>query len=361
MKIKNLFIAFILAATSVLVVASHASASTIPTLTLSVQNTGSTQITVYGDPNSAVLLYYNNSTIGGTETETTGSLGSTNAYGYFSTTINNGTYNIPYNTLVYVTVDGQNSAQTTWPNYFGGTTIGPVTTGGVGIANGLSLSQTNINLQVAQTTAVTPLSGGNYTNGYNYPYGSYYGNYGTLVVQNNTNPTAVSTAIVGNQVNITGVNNGSAIITICESGINLCGTVYVTVGSQTTFPYPSYPSYPSYPTYPTYPSYPYPASSPVSFGTNGNNVSVNAGASKNITLYGSGNYYIYQNSNPAVVTATLNGNWLSVQGIQAGTSNITVCENNGTASCAQLFVDVIANQQSFYQQFSYMYPYSYPW
>jgi len=290
--------------------AQTANATIVPTLTLSVPTPGYTLLSVNADPNATVMLYYYTQIAGG-ETVTNGSLGTTNAYGYFSTTINDSSYNIPYNTPVYVTVDGQNSATVPWPNNSNGITAP---------SGGLTLSQTNFNLQIGQTVSVTAT---------NFTY------YGALTIVSNTNPTAISATVIGNQINVSGVNYGSAAIEVCQTNSNTCGMIYATVSTFTPVigPVPTPIIY----------------TQPLSFGNI--NASFDAGQSINVQIYGSGNYSLYNNSNPNVVSASLNGNWLYLYGNQPGTSNITVCENTGAISCANLPVDVIAGA-SWYQ---------YPW
>ena len=316
MRFGAFFLAFV-ASESAFSAVAHA---TTPTLSLSASSPGYTQLIVNGDANSSVSLYYYIQAAG-SETVTSGSLGVTNSYGYFSTTLNNSQYNIPYNAPVYVSVNGTNSPTVPWPasSYSNGAVYG-----------GLSLSPSSATVQIGQTVAVTA---------------SNYINYGTLSIANNSNPTAISATVFGNQINITGAGYGSATITICQTGSNTCGTVYATVPSPgiSTGPAPIY-------------------SVPISLSMS--NVSLNAGTSQNVQIYGSygyningyNSYYIYRNSNPAVVTATLNGSWLSLYGIGPGTSNITICQNNGTASCAQVFVNVVGNP---WQPFYYA-PITYP-
>lgn len=323
MKNKHFFKAFYSFApaliTAVIVVgaafASTANASTIPTLTLSVSSPGYTLLTVNGDANYPVTLYYYLQSTGGSESVTSGELGLTNSNGYFTTTLNDASYNIPYGSLVYVNVDGQNSATVAWPNYYsngGGPTINN--------AGGLVLSQSNITLQVGQTVAVTT----------NYTYSNSY--YQALTIVSNSNSASVSAIVSGNQIDITGANYGAATLVVCQTGTNTCGTIYVNVPSPTTVigPLPTPVIYVQ----------------PVSFGVG--SLSLNAGTSQEVQIYGSGNFSIVQNSNPAVANVSLNGSWLYVQGIQAGTSNVIVCQNYQTNSCATLPIDVIATQTSWY-------------
>lgn len=62
------------------------------------------------------------------------------------------------------------------------------------------------------------------------------------------------------------------------------------------------------------------------------------GQNGTITLSGgSGGYYISSNSNPNFTTASINGNTLTVNGLQTGTSNITVCSFSG--SCGVISVN----------------------
>jgi len=96
---------------------------------------------------------------------------------------------------LYVTVNGSNSG-----------------------GNNLSLSPTSLNLSVGQSSAVNAY--------FNTGYG------GNLYISNNTNPNVAYGSVSGNAVNIYATNPGTTTMTICQSQVSQCGTVYVTVGSS---------------------------------------------------------------------------------------------------------------------------------
>ena len=85
-------------------------------------------------------------------------------------------------------------------------------------------------------------------------------------------------------------------------------------------------------------SYNNPSNSTVSFSQN--NVSLNIGQTSNVTLYGalSSNYYVSNNSNSSVASATINGNTLSLYGYSDGSSNVSICSSGAT--CSTLYVNV---------------------
>ena len=80
------------------------------------------------------------------------------------------------------------------------------------------------------------------------------------------------------------------------------------------------------------------------------NITLQAGQSTNIILYGGYNYYI--SSNSSLVGTGISGNVLSVYGNSAGTGFLTICANG--ASCNNLYVTVYGNIN-----YNYNYNYNY--
>jgi hypothetical protein len=70
-------------------------------------------------------------------------------------------------------------------------------------------------------------------------------------------------------------------------------------------------------------------------------LSLSTGQSSSVSIYGNGNYYVSNNSNSSVASASVNGSTLNVYAYSGGNANITVCQYSG--SCATLFVNVINN------------------
>jgi hypothetical protein len=98
-----------------------------PTLSIYNNSNNTVQITVNGDANANVVLYYQNN-----NNWLSAYLGMTNSSGYFSTNVSQSTYNIPFNSQVYVLVNNQQSQYINWGNN--------------NQSGSLSLSQTNINI-----------------------------------------------------------------------------------------------------------------------------------------------------------------------------------------------------------------------
>ena len=222
---------------------SYARSAIMPTLALTPSYNGNMQIAVYGDPNAPIDLYY--VTQAYSNAPFIGTIGYTNYSGYFSTTVNSSAYNIPFNGMVYVVVNGAASSQIQWPSY--------------------------------------------YNNNY-YPNNYYPNNY---------------------------------------------------------YPY-------TYSQYNYYPNNYYQYQQPISLSQS--NISMYYGQNNSITIYGSGNYYISNNSNPYVASAYLNGNNLNIYASNPGSTNITICQNNG--SCAYLYITVINNnpQPMYYNNNYWMHP-----
>jgi hypothetical protein len=162
--------------------------------------------------------------------------------------------------------------------------------------------------------------------------------------------------------------------------------VYVVVNGQqsSVVPWPTsiYPYnnffYNNLNNYPYYNQYPYyygqPVSIPITFSID--NPSVRVGESMTVSVSGSGGYYISSNSNPGVVTASVVGSNLYVNGGSVGSSSIVLCDFY--TSCRTLTVSVQgyltyypANNyayypNTYYQQqvaynpnVNYQYPYQY--
>lgn len=322
-----------------------------PTFSISSTSGSSVEVTVSGDANSNVMLYYNVASASGMQTET---LGSTNSSGYFSTTVSvSGA--IPGDNA-YVIVDGQQSAMQSWPVPAGAPSLNQtsVTIGlgqsvsvysqgssaavyaasnsnpsAAGVAvNGtqititgdqtgstnvsicyagtasdcanlyidvqagsvLTFSQSSPTVAVGQGISVT-LSGGN-------------GNYS---ITGNSNPSYVSAVLSGDTITINGEELGSANITACDSSGN-CGTLYVTVSSS--------------------------ASSGSLYFSN-ESPSIAVGQVTTVTLSNGSDYYVTGNSNTSVVSQSISGNVLTLSGLESGVSTITVCsESNGCGTLA---------------------------
>ena len=83
-----------------------------PTLSVSASGNGdSVQVTVNGDSNSAVYLYYQKINYGFQSQY----IGTTNTYGYLSTTISTSAYGISSGASVYAMVNNQQSQSVAWP------------------------------------------------------------------------------------------------------------------------------------------------------------------------------------------------------------------------------------------------------
>ena len=173
-----------------------------PTLNLSATGNGdSVQLSVNGDANTSVILYY-------TPTNSAmqiKSLGSTNSSGIFSTVISSASYQLTTGNPVYVSTGGVNGAVSStisWP------TVNTTT------SNLLTLNQAGLVLSVGQTGSV--IATNNTQN--------------SLYVSNNSNSSVASAAINGNQITILATGYGSTNVTVCPVGDTLnCRSVSVTV------------------------------------------------------------------------------------------------------------------------------------
>ncbi len=177
----------------------------------------------------------------------------------------------------------------------------------------LSLSQTNISLNVGQSMTITANPTSNQV----------------INVSSINNSYVAFANVSGNTITIYGLGAGSTQIAFCTYD-NTCSTVYVTVGGGSNYYGNSY-----------YNNY----SGQISFSQN--NISLNLNQSMTVTIYNSGNqysynsFYISNNSNPAIVTASISGNILNLYGQTNGSSTITVCQSN--SQCGYVYVTVSNN------------------
>ncbi|MFA5990982.1 MAG: hypothetical protein WC794_01905 [Candidatus Doudnabacteria bacterium] len=249
-------------------------------------------------------------------------------------------------------------------------------TAGTASTTPLAFSQTNPTLSIGQVLSIG-LSGGNAS--------TYY-------VSNNSNSTYVSAVISGSALTLTGINTGSATISVCSSS-GSCGSQNVTVSytssggslqlSQTsvsllvgqvlsvTISGGSTPYSLGYNAGNVFQAglsgnilsisgiasgvanlsvcsaggacvslavtiNSAGAATPITFSQN--NLSLNPGAVSAVTLTGAGGYYVSSSSNSAAATAQVNANTVLVTALAAGSSNISICQSGG--SCAILFVTV---------------------
>ncbi|MDD5318318.1 MAG: hypothetical protein PHF79_00645 [Candidatus Pacebacteria bacterium] len=266
---------------------THAALAATPTLSATTVG-GSVQITVSGDVNSPIYLYYYNP-VGSSNIANAGVIGNTNSSGYFSTTVSGNAYNIPSGTNAYVVVNNQQSPMIVWPYFTGGG------------YNSLTFSQTNVYLSINQSATVSIFGGS----------GSYY-------ISSNSNSGVINATInSSNQLYLTGTGFGTAALTICSNGgYSGCGTLYVNVQS----------------TYNNNQSPP---------GLSQNNLNLNVGQGQQIIVYGTGSYTLSSNSNPNVVSAYMTGgSVVNVFGTSPGTSVLSICASSGGSGCASLYVTV---------------------
>ena len=168
-------------------------------------------------------------------------------------------------------------------------TVGYASTGGP-----ITLSQTNLWLQAGQAVSVV-ISGGTA------PYS---------FLNDANSATYFQTSLSNNILTLTGLSAGSASLSVCSGG-GACTQLSVLVNGVST-------------------------NTQLTFGNN--NLNLQEGATSDVTLYGSGNYYVSNSVNQNVATITVSGNKATVKAISAGSANATVCQANG--QCGVIYVSV---------------------
>ncbi len=281
--------------------ATHHALAYNPTLTVNQEGgADNVRITVQADPWSQITLYRRQSTQMWTVIT---NFGQTDGSGYFSQLMSLGSDGTNSVIEMYAMVNGQQSSTVqTYPYNNGGCTYN------CGSPTGLNLSQSSITLSQGQNMTVTA----------NNAYGSMY-------ISGNTNSSVASASLSGNQINVYGNSNGSTTITVCANN-NGCASLYVNVNNNGGY---------------------------CTFGNcnnvggitfSNNNPSLSVGQSMSITvsspIYGaSQSFYVSNNSNNSVVTASMNGSTLQLYGQNSGSSTIAVCQS-GTSACSNLYVTV---------------------
>lgn len=271
---------------------AHIAEAATPTLALA-SGTTFVQISVNGDPNQVVALYYY--TPGTSTINSVGTIGNTNNTGYFSTTVNNGSYSIPSGANIYVVVNGQQSATATWPSFAGGN---------------IYLSQSSMVMNQGQNSSIS-ISGGTGNN--------YY-------VSSNSNSSVVGASVSGSILSLSALSSGYATINVCSlSSTTSCAAISVTVNSTW-------------------------------MGNNGaiylspGSVTVAPGQSQTVYInnnfasynqYGNAQYYIANNPGSQYFSATISGNTVIVYGNNPGSATVNICSQYMTGTpCASLYVTV---------------------
>ncbi len=170
-------------------------------------------------------------------------------------------------------------------------TCSPVT---ATVAGGsIVLSQNNISLVIGQTLTITA-SGGSLP----YTLSSYLG-------------SEFQATLSGDIITLYGVGDGSSSVNVCSTGGQGCTTLNVTVIGNVS-------------------------SNQIVLSQS--SVSLNMGQTTSITMTGSGGYYVSNNTNPNVASATISGNTANIYGINSGSTNISLCETG--AQCTVVYVSV---------------------
>jgi hypothetical protein len=286
--IKNKITITFLLALTLLIFTNVTFAASTPTLNL-INNTSTVGISVTGaDPNATVNFYFPNpdSNNSVNTSYTSIGIGQTDSSGLFNVSVAPNSYGLSGGMQVYVSVDGASSSHPAWP-------ASSVVTSQSGA---LQLSQQNATLTVGGTATVIGMNTSN-----------------NLTVQSNSNNSVVSTFVQSSNssVVINALTAGSSTVSIC-AGTAGCSTVNVSVLAPTqtiTF-----------------------SQSPV-YLTMGN-------PAQTISIYGPGSGYSVSNQNQNILTTSLNGSNISLQGLSTGQTSISVCASGWI--CGSLAVNIVS-------------------
>lgn len=273
------------AAAALAALEAHAAA---PTLSLVSTGGDSAQVSVTGDPNAGVMLFYNVGSASGAFSTT---LGSTNTSGSFSAAVSASSYAISPGSSVYVVVNGQQSPVQTWPS--AGTAAATVSGGSP------TFSQSSVTVGAGQT--ITVVSQGNATG---------------LYLLSNSSPTTATVSASGTQVTITGQQIGVTTARFCYIGTaTSCSDISVTVGAASV------------------------ATSTLMLDKTA--LVLAAGQAGVVNLSGGSGYYMSGTTNAVVSSQSISGSTLTITGLANGTATVTVCSASG--GCGAVTVTVGAS------------------
>jgi hypothetical protein len=299
------------------------------TLYLQAGNIGSSTITVCQNSSACGYLYV---TVGGTggngsislsQTSLSLNVGQSSTISVYNNGNSNGSYYVSGNSnsnvasasisgsSLYVNAlsAGSTSIIVCQSSYSSSCATLYVTVSGVlGANTNLWFSPSNPNLYVGQSLAVS-INSSAYSTAYPYNNSAYS-------ISSNSNSNVVSANVSGTALNLYANQNGSSNITVCSSALGFCGTLYVTVGGGSSY-------------------------GNGSIILSQTTLGLNVGQSSTVNVSGNGGYgyYISNNSNPGVVSASFNGSVLTVYAISNGSSALQICQNNAN-SCPSLYVTV---------------------
>lgn len=173
-----------------------------------------------------------------------------------------------------------------------------------GNANSLNFSNQSPVLTVGQSSTITIYSPNNNTTN----------NTNSFNIASNSNSNIVTTSISGSTLFLYGNTPGSATLNICQSNTSYCGLVSVMVGSG--------------------------SSGLGGMTLSSNTLSLTVGQSGSVTVSNAlGNLSVPTNSNSAVASAGVSGQTVTVYGIAAGSSTLSICQSS-YSGCVSLYVQV---------------------
>ena len=284
--IKHKITVTFLSALALLIFTNVTFAALTPTLNLT-SNASTVGISVTGaDQFATVNFYYPNPDSNNSVNTSYISIGigQTDSSGSFNVSVAPNSYGLSGGMQVYVSVDGASSSHISWP-------ASSVSTNQPG---SLQLSQQNVTLTVGDTATILGMNTSN-----------------NLTVQSNSNNPVVAafTQSSNNTVIINALSVGSSIVSIC-AGTTGCSTVSVSVSAPTqtiTF------------------------SQSAVYLTLGN-------PAQTISIYGPDSGYTVSNQNQNILTTSLNGSSISLQGLSLGQITISVCASGWLCGSLPVYI-----------------------
>lgn len=193
-KNKLFYLFFLL--TIICLPADRLSAAAAATIKIDSIGNTSSQITIFGDPNSKAELHY------GKNASTIVVLGSTDQNGFLTLPINTSSYDISCGKTAFVIVNGQKSETIPWSSPSDNSCSNSTN------VSGISFDQNNILMRIGERKNIK-IEGA----------GSYY-------ISENNSPVIIAD-ITGNSIDLYASAFGGSNITVCQRTDNKCAVLYV--------------------------------------------------------------------------------------------------------------------------------------
>jgi hypothetical protein len=182
-----------------------------------------------------------------------------------------------------------------------------VTVSGVlGANTNLWFSPANPSMNIGQSLAIS-------INSSYYQGSSSYYNSSTYYISTNSNPSAVTATVSGTVLNLYANQTGSSTITVCNSGLSFCGSLYVTVNGGSSYG--------------------------GTLSLNQSTITISPGQTVTVTGYNVPSMYVSSNSNTSAASVNVSGTQASFYGLNPGSGTVVLC-GISSSQCGNVYFTV---------------------